>query len=77
MMRHALDDRLERAGRPPGGAAPGKACHVTPSNLGSAPPSPDDERVPLFGSWPAIYSAVVSVALVVMGLIALFARYPW
>jgi len=37
----------------------------------------DDGRVPLFGTWSAIYAAVVLCALVVMGLAALFSRWPY
>jgi hypothetical protein len=33
--------------------------------------------VPLFGSWRAIYAAVVVSALVVMALVALFSRWPY
>jgi hypothetical protein len=48
-----------------------------------ARPRPDDtsvqdqDRVPLFGSWRAIHTAVVLCALVVMALLALFARWPF
>ncbi len=35
----------------------------------------DDEAVPVFGSWPRIYAAVVVSALAVMGLIALFSSF--
>lgn len=35
----------------------------------------EEEPVPIFGSWPAIYWAVVISALVVMGLIALFSGW--
>ena len=35
------------------------------------------ERVPLFGTWPRIYGAVVLMALLSISLIALFSRYPW
>jgi hypothetical protein len=39
----------------------------------------DDEQdpVPIFGSWPRIYAAVIVCALAVMGLIAAFSRFPW
>jgi hypothetical protein len=37
----------------------------------------DDEKVPLFGSWPRIYGAVVISALVVMALVVLFSRFPY
>jgi hypothetical protein len=37
----------------------------------------DDDRVPLFGTWPVIYGAVVVSAVVVMVLLALFSRWPF
>jgi hypothetical protein len=37
----------------------------------------DDERVPLFGTWRAAYTAVVLSALVVMGAVALFSNWPF
>jgi len=37
----------------------------------------DDERVPVFGTWPAIYTAVIATAITVMGLIAVFTNWPW
>jgi len=36
---------------------------------------PDDD-VPL-GSWPRLYAAVLVVALIVIGLVALFSRWPF
>ena len=43
------------------------------------PPEPDgaEERVPVFGTWPRIYAAVVACALAVMALIAVFSRYRY
>jgi anti-sigma-K factor RskA len=41
------------------------------------PPEPDDDRVPMFGSWRAIYAAVAVSALAVMVLLALFSRWPF
>lgn len=41
------------------------------------PPTGDDEAVPVFGTWPRIYAAVIVSALVVMGLIGLFSAWPW
>ena len=39
-------------------------------------PKPDaDERVPLFGTWPRTYGAVILVTLVVMSLLALFSHW--
>jgi hypothetical protein len=37
----------------------------------------DDDRVPVFGTWRAIYAAVVASALLVMGLLALFSGWPY
>jgi hypothetical protein len=37
----------------------------------------DDERVPIFGTWPRIYAAVILCALVVMGLIAVFSGWKY
>jgi hypothetical protein len=43
-----------------------------------AGPEPDDEeRVPIFGTWPRIYAAVVACALASMGLIALFSAWNY
>jgi hypothetical protein len=40
-------------------------------------PRPPEEAVPLFGTWPRIHGAVVVAALLVMGLLALFSRWPF
>ena len=37
----------------------------------------DDGPVPLFGTWRAIYTAVIVTAVVVMGLLVLFSGWPW
>ena len=37
----------------------------------------DDEHVPLFGSWPRIYAAVIACALLWMGLVAVFSSWPY
>jgi hypothetical protein len=37
----------------------------------------DDNRVPLFGTWPVIYGAVVVSAVVVMVLLVLFSGWPF
>ena len=42
-----------------------------------ASPPPDDERVPLFGTWPRIYAAVILCALAVMALVAVFSAFPY
>jgi hypothetical protein len=42
----------------------------------SAPPN-DDERVPIFGTWPRIYAAVLLCALAVMALIAVFSGWKY
>jgi hypothetical protein len=44
------------------------------------PPKPaadDDEPVPLFGSWRAIYTAVILVALAWIALSAVFSHWPY
>jgi hypothetical protein len=38
---------------------------------------PDDDHVPIFGTWPRIYAAVVATALVVMAFVALFSSWPY
>jgi anti-sigma-K factor RskA len=43
----------------------------------TAPPERRDDRVPLFGTWRAIYAAVALSALAVMALLALFSRWPF
>jgi len=43
----------------------------------TTPPERRDDRVPLFGTWTAIHAAVLASALVVMALLALFARWPF
>ena len=42
-----------------------------------AGPDREDERVPIFRTWARIYAAVIAVALLVMGLIAIFSRWPY
>jgi len=37
----------------------------------------DDDDVPLFGTWRAIYAAVVLTALAVFGLLALFQSWSF
>ena len=37
----------------------------------------DDEHVPIFGTWPRIYAAVILCALAVMGLIAVFSGWKY
>jgi hypothetical protein len=40
-------------------------------------PPPDDEPVPVFGTWPRIYAAVIVSALAVMALVAAFSAFPY
>jgi hypothetical protein len=40
-------------------------------------PVNDDERVPVFGTWPRIYAAVVVNAIVIMALLALFSGWTF
>jgi hypothetical protein len=37
----------------------------------------DNERVPIFGTWPRIYAAVVVCAVVVMALVYVFSVWPY
>ena len=37
----------------------------------------EDERVPIFGTWPRIYGAVMVCALLIMALIALFSAWKY
>ncbi len=37
----------------------------------------DDEAVPIFGTWPRIYAAVIVSALAVMALVAVFSVFPY
>ena len=41
------------------------------------PPAKDDERVPVFGTLPRIYAAVIVSALTVMALVAVFSAFPY
>jgi hypothetical protein len=41
------------------------------------PRAEDDDPVPIFGTWRAIYTAVVVWDLIVMALVALFQRWPY
>ncbi len=38
---------------------------------------PREDPVPIFGTWPRIYGAVVILALVVMAFAAFFSKYPF
>jgi hypothetical protein len=49
---------------------------MTPKPPGTPEPA-DDERVPIFGSWPRIYAAVVVCALACMVLIGLFSAWRY
>jgi hypothetical protein len=40
-------------------------------------PVAPDERVPIFGTWPRIYAAVIVCAIAVMALVALFSSLPY
>jgi hypothetical protein len=43
-----------------------------------AGPAPDEqERLPIFGTWPRIYAAVIVSALVHMALIAVFSSWKY
>jgi hypothetical protein len=43
----------------------------------SPPSEPSDDVVPIFGTWPRIYAAVILSALVVMALVAVFSGFPF
>ena len=38
--------------------------------------TPDDEP-PILGTWPRLYAAIGLWAVLVIGLVALFSRFPW
>jgi hypothetical protein len=40
-------------------------------------PDRDDEPVPIFGSWRAIYTAVIVCALLFMAFVAAFSYWPY
>ena len=40
-------------------------------------PPPPDDQVPFFGTWRAIHASVMVWAVLVMGLLALFSRWPF
>ena len=46
-------------------------------HMAETDPSAEEERVPLFGTWPRIYAAVVLCALAVMALVAVFSVFPY
>jgi hypothetical protein len=48
-----------------------------PPVMSGNPPSPRDEPVPVFSTWPRIYAAVIVAALAVMGLVAVFSAFPY
>jgi len=39
------------------------------------PDAPDDDQVPIFGTWRGIYSAAIACALAAMALIAMFSSW--
>ena len=43
----------------------------------AGPADDEQERVPIFGTWRAIYAAVIVSTLATMGLIALFSSWPY
>ena len=49
---------------------------MTQHDAAQEPPD-DDEHVPIFGSWRAIYTAVLVNAALVMLLIAAFSRWSF
>ena len=59
-----------------GGTVPGHERRPEPMNK-PTDRQDDDGPVPVFGTWRAIYTAVVMSALAVMLLVALFSRWPY
>jgi hypothetical protein len=44
----------------------------------AGPPDPsDEERVPIFGTWPRIYAAVIAANVAVIALVWAFSLWPW
>jgi hypothetical protein len=70
VLNPVITARLSHNGRP---GRFGPALRPMPE---SGLPPPDD-RVPLFGTWRAIYAAVALSALAVMALVFLFSRWPF
>ena len=56
------------------GAGPEDTMEPSPK-AGLAPD--EQERVPIFGTWRGIYTAVIVSALAMMGLIAIFSAWPY
>ena len=50
---------------------------MEPLPPGSPPTDDDHDPVPVFGTWPRIYAAVIVCALSVMGLLALFSSWKY
>ena len=48
-----------------------------PTSMAETDPSAPDERVPIFGTWPRIYAAVIVCAVAVMALVALFSSFHY
>jgi len=47
------------------------------SASGGTRPAPDDDEVPIFGTWRGIYGAVIACTLLSMALIALFSSWRY
>jgi hypothetical protein len=50
---------------------------VQPTPPAPAPDDDDTDPVPIFGSWRAIYTAVIATAVLWIVLAALFSRWPF
>lgn|GEM_PF-1645134 len=50
---------------------------MEPLPPGSPAAGDDHDPVPVFGTWPRIYTAVILCALSVMGLLALFSSWKY
>lgn len=51
--------------------------HNPRTTVDPTPPDERDDPVPIFGSWPRIYAAVIASALAWIALSAVFSRWPF
>ena len=50
---------------------------TSPLTMSSPANKSDPEYVPVFGTWRAIYTAVIVVNVIVIVLVAIFSRFPY
>ena len=43
----------------------------------AAVPTEDEDKVPLFGTWRAIYTSVLAVIVLVIVFVFVFSRFPY